>query len=75
MVMSMIAGGSSFTEIASALGKSPTKNNISHSWNRELKESSGIIKPFVQGEKKSSITWTTEDESNRDHDGGWFFLH
>jgi hypothetical protein len=40
-----------------------------------LKESSGIIKPFVQGEKKSSITWTTEDESNRDHDGGWFFLH
>jgi len=52
MVMSMIAGGSSFTEIASALGKSPTKNNISHSWNRELKESSGIIKPFARREEK-----------------------
>jgi hypothetical protein len=58
--MSIIAGGSSYAEIALVLGEGLKWNDINNRWNRELKESSGIIKPHVQRGTQSSITWTAE---------------
>ena len=56
VIVRMNEGGSSYAEIASALGKGLNKNDIKNRWHKILKELSGIIKPYVQGSKHSSIT-------------------
>jgi shikimate 5-dehydrogenase len=60
-IVSMIAGGSSYAEIASALGKGLKPKYISNRWQNRMKEWSNIIKPTVQPGRHSSITWTAGD--------------
>jgi flagellar biosynthesis GTPase FlhF len=59
-IESMINGGVSFLKIASKLGNGLTEMDIKNRWYRELKKSTSIIKPAVQGGVKSSITWTAD---------------
>jgi hypothetical protein len=63
--VSVITGGSSYTRIASALGKGLKPTDIGNKRCRELKESSGIIKPPVQAgrDPHSYITCTAKDVS------------
>jgi hypothetical protein len=56
----MINGSVSFSKIASKLGNGLTRTEIINRWHRELKKSSGIIKPAVQTGPKSRITWTAD---------------
>ena len=56
----MIADGSTYTKIASELGKSLKESDINNRWNQCLKKSTNIIKPPVQKGQPSSITWTAE---------------
>jgi hypothetical protein len=67
-IVSMIAGGSSYSEIALELGNGLNKNHIYNRWTRYSEESSSIIKPAVQGGHKNCITWTAEDCNNCEHD-------
>ena len=62
-IVSMIAGGSSYAETASALGKGLKPKDIINMRHNKLKETSGIIKPPVKGRRSSSITWTVEDDA------------
>ena len=62
-IVSTIAGGSSYSEIALELGNGLNKNHIYNRWTRYSEESSGIIKPAVQGGRKNHITWTAEDDA------------
>jgi hypothetical protein len=59
-IESMLDGGDSFSKIASKLGNGLTRTEIINRWHRELKKSSGIIKPAVQSGYPSRITWTEE---------------
>ena len=63
-IVSMINGRVSFAMIASKLGNGLSKNDITHRWHDHLKESSGIIKPFVQSGPQSSITWTDDVDAS-----------
>ncbi len=74
-IVSMSVGGSSYTEIALALSKGLNRLDIKNRWHWKLKESSGIIKPFVQGGKPGSITWTAEDDAtitSMNEDGSFY---
>ena len=59
-IESMLDGGVSFSKIASKLGNGLTETDIKNRWYRELKKSSSIIKPAVQGGFPSRFTWTTD---------------
>ena len=63
-IVSIINGRVSFAKIASKLGNCLSKNDITHRWHDHLKESSGIIKPFVQSGPQSSITWTDDVDAS-----------
>jgi hypothetical protein len=58
-IMSVIVGGSTYAEIALALGKGQKWSDISKRWNQKLKESISIIKPKIG--KPNCTTWTAED--------------
>ena len=60
-IESMINGGVSYSKIASKLGNGLTEMDIVNRWHRNLKKSSGIIKPPVKTGPHSSITWTEVD--------------
>jgi membrane protein involved in colicin uptake len=59
-IESMLDGGDSFSKIASKLGNGLTRTEIINRWHRELKKSSGIIKPAVQSGFTSRFTWTED---------------
>ena len=56
----MIADDVPCSKIASELGNGLSENDIRNRWHRELKESSGIIKPPGKTGPRSSITWTAD---------------
>ena len=60
MIVKMIADDVPCSKIASELGNGRSENDIRNRWHRELKESSGIIKPPGKPGKRSSITWTAD---------------
>ncbi len=59
-IVRMIGGGSSYSEIASELGKDLNRGDICYRWINHLEESSGIIRPAVQLGEQSCITWTAD---------------
>ena len=59
-IVSMIADDVPCSKIASELGNGLSENDIRNRWHRELKESSGIIKPPGKSGPRSSITWTAD---------------
>jgi hypothetical protein len=59
----MIGGCSYYSDIALELGSGLKKHDIGNRWTGHLKELSGIIKPAVQAGRRSSITWTAEDDA------------
>jgi hypothetical protein len=59
-IVRMIGGGSSYSEIASKLGKDLNRGDICYRWIDHLEESSGIIRPAVQLGEQSCITWTAD---------------
>ena len=59
-IVRMIGGGSSYSEIASELGKDLNRGDICYRWIDHLEESSGIIRPAVQLGEQSCITWTAD---------------
>jgi hypothetical protein len=60
LIESMLNGGVSFSKIASKLGNGLTEMDIKNRWYRELKKSSSIIKPAVQGGFPSRFIWTAD---------------
>ena len=59
-IVKMIADDVPCSKIASELGNGLSENDIRNRWHRELKESSGIIKPPGKSGPRSSITWTAD---------------
>jgi hypothetical protein len=59
-IVKMIADDVPCSKIASELGNGLSEHDIRNRWHRELKESSGIIKPPGKTGPRSSITWTAD---------------
>ena len=59
-IVKMIADDVPCSKIASELGNGLSEDDIRNRWHRELKESSGIIKPPGKSGPRSSITWTAD---------------